>query len=174
MLNRPIPNCGESLTGYLQRLAQANYVSSHELWRWFSLKGKHYPQSSMARVIDFVPGCLLDLKKMSSSLNIETETLLLMTFQDALSKFYPPGTAESQLSSSKILSGVILHTGWFCPECLEEVLFYKLICQVKEIEFALNIKSNSRKEKIFAYLYVIIRDYSPLSPTKQDFQEYSG
>lgn len=133
LINRPQPFPEESLTSYLQRIAQNNYIPPHELWRWFMVEGAHYPQSSIAKVIDYVPGNILDLKKMSCSLDIEIEKIISLTFQVVLKKFYSKYTTDSEFAASRILIGMIDSTRKFCLKCLRDFSYYKLIWQVKEI-----------------------------------------
>ena len=135
LINRPQPFKGESLTGYLQRIAQENYISPHELWRLLMVEGTHYPQSNMAKVLDYVPGNILNLEKMSYYLNVGMERIISLTFQVALMKFYPNETTVSEFASSRILIGLTEPTRKFCPECLKGYPFYRLIWQVKEISY---------------------------------------
>ncbi|MTI80833.1 MAG: TniQ family protein [Firmicutes bacterium] len=127
---------GESLTSYMQRTAKANYITAHELWRFFTPIEKRYPQTSMSWLIDYVPSTLIDLDKMSEYLNLTQDELVRMSFKVVLNKFYPPNSNDRKLSSSRILSGLLeQQSRRYCPECLKDNCIYKLLWQVKEIKY---------------------------------------
>lgn len=118
---------GESLTSYLQRLSKANMLTAHELWRFYLIEGKHYPQTMYSSTLNIVPEGSVDVSRLSKSLGLEVHQLLDMTFRATIIKL------GAEASPTRALSGLIEKRLKFCPCCLEEELFYKLIWQVKEV-----------------------------------------
>ncbi len=140
-LFRPKPYKDECFTSYLSRVAYANNVSSYDIWRLLIKPGAHYPQSLYSSTLDFYPNNMIDIKKLQSMLLSENIELTTLTFSNILSKF---GIEEDKFSSSRMLSGLTNHYRNYCPLCLKEILYYKLIWQVKEITFC-------DKHNIFLY-----------------------
>lgn len=132
LIYRPTPKEGESLSSYMHRVAKSNFISNHELWRSITPEGVHYPQSSMSSGIDVCPINLIDIKKFENMLLNSFQPLELLTFIPVLEKM---GINKSSMSRSRSLSGLISENRRFCPECLKADSYYKLIWQVKEVNF---------------------------------------
>ncbi len=132
---RPIPESGESLTSYFQRVAKANYLSPHELWRSFTDKNLRYPQSTSADLIDYVPSSVLDLGKFAAQLKADVGAIDKLTFKVVLEKLLPLGFSDEDMLSKRILSSLIYKHRKFCPECVKENSYYKLIWQIEEVKY---------------------------------------
>jgi len=132
-LVRPKPFKGEALTSYIQRVADANYITPHELWREIADEGARYPQSSMASLIDYIPSSVFNVNKISQMLEINCDTLETLTFKTVLKKMLPKHLSDKELLTKRVLSDCFSDVRRFCPECLKQEPFYKLIWQVKEI-----------------------------------------
>ena len=129
-LLRPRPFYDECLTSYICRVALENCATPHQLWRLLLHPGAHYPQSSMSAALDIYPNNNFDLKKFESMLLLEENQLDSAIFYSVFKKF---GIEKDNLARSRILSGLINDTRKYCPLCLFENNYYKLIWQVKEI-----------------------------------------
>jgi DNA-binding transcriptional MerR regulator len=127
-----MPEADECLTSYLQRIAKSNYATPHDIWRFLSHEEAHYPQSSMSSQIDISPKNFLDIEKLLTMLITKIGNIEDLTFTTAYRKVGVPVTS---ISHSRILSAILEQSRKFCPECLEENLSYKLIWQVKEVEY---------------------------------------
>ncbi len=80
LLSRSKPLEGESLSSYIHRVAKANFVTAHDLWRLISSAGVHYSQSSMSSNIDIYPINLIDIKKFYNLLLNKYQYLELLSF----------------------------------------------------------------------------------------------
>lgn len=129
-LFRPSPKNNESLTSYIHRVAIKNHVSNHELWRLLAPNTAHYPQASLSNSLDIYPYSFFDLNLYESMLLHKEHRLHTLTFIPLFEKF---GIYIDTIPHSRILSGLIDKYRKYCPACLEEYLYYKLIWQVKEI-----------------------------------------
>lgn len=131
LLFRPKPYNDESFTSYLTRIAYENNVSPNDLWRIIYKPNSHYPQSSFSFTLDFYPNNMITMNKLSDMLLTKEERLHTLTFANILRKFK---IDEEKLSNSRMLSGLTNKHRNYCPLCLKEKSYYKLIWQVKEID----------------------------------------
>lgn len=138
-----MPLNGESLSSYMHRLAKANYISNHELWRHITPEGVHYPQTSMSSNIDVCPVNLMNMNKLENMLMYNSRSLDPLTFIPVLQKM---DMSREEMPASRSLSGLISKYRKFCPECLKTDNYYKLIWQVNELKFCPkhNIKLESK------------------------------
>lgn len=140
------PLAEESLSSYIQRAANSNYASSHDLWRLCSLEGAHYPQATLSSVIDVFPDKSLNIETLSILVGESLDSLRNMTFIPAHNKF---GISNEKVGSSRVLSDMLQKSRCYCPLCIAENHYYKLMWQVKEVSFCKkhNILLQSRCSK---------------------------
>lgn len=161
LLIRPAIEQGECLSSYLQRVSDSNYISSHYLWRHFLKTNSHYPQSSISRLVDVTPSSTIDLSLLSSLLLTSRDALEDLTFMQVFRKF---GVDINDINHSRILSNLIDTNRKFCPECISENPYFKLIWQVTEIKFCekhgleLNTKCSN------------CNNFIPILPNSTDFR----
>ena len=103
-LFRPTPIEEETLTSYLNRIAEENIVLPHQLWRLLLPLGAHYPQASIASSIDHYPDALLNISELERMLLTIKLDLEKITYIPIYNKF---GVDKQKVSHSKILNGVI-------------------------------------------------------------------
>lgn len=132
LLIRSYPTRGESLSSYLQRISKLNYISAHDLWRYIMRKESHYPQSSFSASLDICPNSFIDLDLLASMLKINKDDLEYLTFIPTFKKL---GVSNVRINHSRVLSNTIEEHRKFCPKCIEENRVYKLIWQVKEVQY---------------------------------------
>ncbi len=132
LLIRPKIEQGECLSSYLQRVSNSNFITTHYLWRHVLKPNAHYPQSSISRLIDVTPFSTVDLNLLSSLLLTSCNTLESLTFIYVFRKF---GVDINEINHSRILSNLIDTNRKFCPECISENPYFKLIWQVTEINY---------------------------------------
>lgn len=123
---------GECLSSYLQRVSNSNFISSHYLWRHVLKSNTHYPQSSISRLVDVTPSSTIDLNLLSSLLLNSREVLEDLSFMHVFSMF---GVNINDINHSRILSKLIDTSRKYCPECISENPYFKLIWQVTEINY---------------------------------------
>lgn len=129
-LRSPRSSQKENLTSYISRVAEANYVTPHELWRLLLPPKAHYPQASISRMIDISPGSTFDYIRFGEMLG--KEHLEHLTF---LSVFEKIGIEEVEIPKSQVLGGMLENHRKYCPECLKEKNIYKKVWQVKEVKW---------------------------------------
>jgi hypothetical protein len=126
------PFKGESLSSYLQRLSELNYVTSHDIWRLFLRHSSHYPQSSISAALDICPDSFFELGKLGQLIDLPEYSLKHLTFIPVFKKF---GIMETTIHHSRVLSNMIENNRKFCPKCIEVNSSYKIIWQVKEVNY---------------------------------------
>lgn len=131
-LVRTNPHLGESFSSYLQRVSKLNYINPHDIWRLFIREDTHYPQSSFSAALDICPENIIELDEFASALNLKRFQLENLTFAPVFQKF---GIPLESIHSSRILSNITENYRRYCPKCLEESPYYKLVWQIAEIKF---------------------------------------
>jgi DNA-directed RNA polymerase subunit RPC12/RpoP len=129
-LSRPRPIEGECLTSYIQRVADTNFVTSNDIWRLFRTGNAHYPQVSVSYLLDISPELIFDIRRFEKMLLINEYQLDSLTFKNIINKF---STIDISGPKMNILNRFYNKYRKFCPLCLNEALYYKLIWQVQEI-----------------------------------------
>lgn len=128
---RPKPKDGESITGYFLRVAHLNAIDAIGILKLLNV-GYRQILKMQANQLDIMPDRSFDLELMCKLLNLEISQIYLMTFRSAVKKFV--GSIESIEEYPFVLYGLTdAKNRRFCPMCLHEQGFYKLIWQVKEI-----------------------------------------
>ncbi len=135
LLTRLVPENGESPTSYIQRISKANCLFPHDLWRSVLDKKARYPQSNMATLIDYVPAAVLNINDLARISGVPKDSLKKLTFGPAIKKFLPSNVGDEVLLSTRVSSGLIGQSRKYCPLCLTEAPYYRLIWQIKEINF---------------------------------------
>ncbi len=129
------PYEGESLFSLAIRAAKANGLTVCELLNMNRSWSKHYFQSNEFHCIDFIPTSL-DLDSFEKTLSINKEELVSHTFNNLLSTF----SHNSKLGSSRFISGMIRNGLFFCPQCLAQRPFLKLIWRLECTDFCTDHK----------------------------------
>ncbi len=123
---------GEGLSSFIHRISKLNYVSPNDIWRLLRREATHYPQSSISSIMDIYPECFIKLDKLSSMLDLDKNSLERLTFMPVYQKL---GIPKSAIPHSRILSTLIGNYRKFCPVCIQENVYYKLLWQVQEVNF---------------------------------------
>jgi hypothetical protein len=134
LLFRPRPIENESLSSYIQRIAVANITSPNSIFKLFLQENKKlYPKISYSCLLDIYPASTLNVKLFENMLKIERNEFKKMSFLPVFRNF---SIEESKMPRSRprsrLLSGMIEIHRKYCPKCLSEHNYYKLIWQVKE------------------------------------------
>ncbi|WP_282155957.1 TniQ family protein [Cytobacillus gottheilii] len=156
---RPKPQINESLSSFLLRVCKENNVEFLDMFRFL------YRDDSSTRFrinkihfIDVFPKQIIKYKELSQLTNLSKKEINKMTFTPVISKFLGPSNSkEEMLYMSMLLRQIDGTNRWFCPECIKENGYHKLIWQVEEIEICNihNIKlHNSCKFCNNKHLYV--------------------
>ncbi|MFY3790351.1 TniQ family protein [Ureibacillus sp. MALMAid1270] len=126
---RPKLKAGESLLGYLIRVADENKISILELWQLINNPNGYKVDRNFSYKFDLFPSDIVHLNKLERLLNIGVVELKRHSFEPIVSLFYP-GSAGKRVFGKEIEK----RHRRFCSKCLEEEGVYQLSWQVKEIE----------------------------------------
>lgn len=128
---RPVPKSGESLSGFLVRVAHKNLINYRQLFKLISTGNPVYARDK-AHHLDILPERIIDLSLLSELVNAMTQTLYTMTFHPVYTKFLDEvDSTEKYRSVMQVSTDKRIRR--FCTECLREEGVYKLIWQIKEI-----------------------------------------
>lgn len=133
----PIPWDDESLTSYIQRISNANYLKPYEIWRSLVPPGKRYPRLGMEPLMEYSPASVIDMDNLARLLNLDVQILKNLTFYTVLTKIYNSEVDEGLLMRNGFFSRYVTYHRRFCPICLREKNYYKRIWQVKEIKICI-------------------------------------
>lgn len=136
-LKRPISFAGESLTSLILRTAELNHTRPHVIWRHALPPRAHYPQSQISSLINCVPDSIFDTSVFSRLVGLDREQLENLTFTPVIRKFFRNETPIEDMSSQRVTSGLIIKSLRYCPLCLNEKPYYRLIWQVQELNVCL-------------------------------------
>lgn len=126
-------NSGESLTTYLLRASQRNLVSILDIYN--IVKNGTVLKKFNVRFfqLDIYPNKLVNIEKLSALLGVSVSQIEKMTLTSVFNKYIEEESIQP--SSYKLLLSLINNkTRRFCPVCLNENKYFKLIWQVKELE----------------------------------------
>jgi hypothetical protein len=87
----------------------------------------------MSSTINITPSSLIDLNKLSYLTGLNLSTLENLTFISALRKWYGKEASLEGMTSQRILNNTLNNSLVFCPLCLNEAQYFRLIWQVKAI-----------------------------------------
>lgn len=126
---RPKPLSGESFWSYTLRLAEQNGVSVLTILNAIKNWKQKYVQRADFGLLDVSPGSIVDIEKFSGLTGHTVQELLHTTFHPLLTRF---GVNED-FQRSRFMSGLILDTYRFCPQCLEETKYYRLLWKMSPV-----------------------------------------
>ncbi|MFJ7993855.1 TniQ family protein [Peribacillus frigoritolerans] len=130
---RPKIKSGESLTSFLLRVCIDNSVTIKELFNEIKTSYKQ-PDLRNAHQIDFNPLNTIDVKLLVSLTDLDVNCLNLCTFNGLISHFISCDETRRLNNSSTLIKDLFtVKKRNFCPGCLQENIYYKLIWQVKDI-----------------------------------------
>ncbi len=135
-LFRPKPFDCETLSSYIQRVSIRNLISPDDIWRTFTKKKYTNNQNCISIKLDVNPNSVFDLSSFENSLMLENGTLKkmsLFSLIDAKINF----NLESTSNTYSFVRNFFVTHRRYCPMCLNERQAYKLIWQIKGIDFCM-------------------------------------
>lgn len=124
----------ESLSSFLYRLSIANGIPFLQLWNFFkSNYTAHYAQWNDINLLDFAPVNTIDLSRLAQSLNINVNQLNNCSFINVLKLL----GGEKEVERTRFLSGVLRDVLYYCPNCLKEKTYNRLLWKIKDINSCL-------------------------------------
>jgi hypothetical protein len=133
---RPKPQKGESLSSFLLRSSKDNGEDLFNIFKFlFREETSTRFRTNRVHFIDILPSQIIKCKELSQLINLSIDEINKMTFTPVISKFVDSSNLEEEmLYMSMILRQIDGTNRWFCPECLNEKGYYKLIWQVHDIK----------------------------------------
>lgn len=165
---KPFP--GESITSYLFRLKDGNGAAGLRIFNLFTSRNKHI-QSTDLLTLDIFPKSFIDVDKLSIATGCSNDLLLKTTFFPVLKTF----RVDDEIEHSRFISGMLSNEYRFCPYCLKEKSYYRLLWRIADISICADhgckllnscgacgkhiLLSNMYKTHLFEYLCPFCNSY---------------
>ncbi|ERK32414.1 TniQ family protein [Clostridium intestinale] len=120
----------ESLTSYFIRISNDNGLNTINLLNSVRKIENEYLQLSEINIIDKVAFKHININGLEKLLGFKVDLLLKNTFYRFIERFGD----GSEVERSRFISGSIRNEFSFCPKCLKEKMYYKLIWKISEIK----------------------------------------
>lgn len=120
---------GESCWSYLIRLADQNGIPVLAMLNSIKTWEQKYIQRADFGLLDITPGSALNMEQLSRLTRQSVEELLSSTFTPLLRIF----GASEEVQRARFLSGMLLDTYRFCPHCLEEAPYFRLLWKMAPV-----------------------------------------
>ncbi|QIC07173.1 TniQ family protein [Brevibacillus sp. 7WMA2] len=121
---------GESLSSYLRRISKANGISFLSFWNYLKTEQNHYAQYDEITLLDFCPLNIINIEKLSNTIRREPNELLSLTLYNLLQLF----AVGTEIERSRFTSGMLRETLYFCPACLKNKPYHRLLWRIKGID----------------------------------------
>lgn len=126
---RPTHLPGESFWSYLRRLANQNGIPFLTMLNRIKVWQQKSVQRADFSLLDITPGSVLNMEQLSVLTGHSVEKLLNATFAPLLRTF----GASQEVQRARFVSGMILDTFRFCPLCLEEAIYFRLLWKLAPV-----------------------------------------
>lgn len=123
------PFCEESLYSFILRFANGNGISFLKFWNAVKKPGSHFVEMGDVGVLNFAPINVIDPLKMASLTGLDVEDIFKMSFYYAIKKF----CGNSKVERARFFSGMLRNKLYYCPNCLREDLYHRLLWGIKGI-----------------------------------------
>jgi hypothetical protein len=133
---RPKPQNDESLSSFLLRISKGNGEDFFDIFKFlFREETSVRFRTNRVHFIDVFPNQTIKCKELSRLSDISNKEINKMTFTPVILKYSESSNSEENtFYMSMILRQIDGTNRWFCPHCLKEKGYYKLIWQVHDIE----------------------------------------
>ncbi|NMM62236.1 TniQ family protein [Clostridium sp. P21] len=120
----------ESISSYIFRVSKENGLSYLAFWNMIKSSTKDYAQFSEINILDIAPLGHIDRDSYEERTGYSSESLINNSFYKVLEKFCKNGEVER----SRLISGIFDYEFRYCPLCLKEKAYNRLIWRVKGIK----------------------------------------
>ena len=124
------PFLGESLFSFMLRFSKQNGISFLNLWKNIEKQGSHFIQVNDIGVLNYVPINIIDPTMIAKVCGLEVNEIYKMSFYYLLKKF----CGERKVERSRFMSGLLGKEYYYCPLCLKEKPYHRLLWAVNEIK----------------------------------------
>jgi hypothetical protein len=112
------------------RFSKKNGIDFLAFWNMMKKTKKKYAQMSFAYLLNYTPLNVLDYSKFAFATGIKEEEVFRMTLYHVLKKF----SINDNLDRSRFLFGMLRNEiFYYCPECLKEKPYHRLIWEIEDI-----------------------------------------
>ncbi|MEH7301905.1 TniQ family protein [Neobacillus drentensis] len=130
---RKKPKKGESLYSYFLRLSNGNGVAVLSLLNALKREGRHCITKNDINLLCFSPYQVIDINSLKRVTKATKEEIEKCSFSFLLSHF----CSEGNLGNLRVISGYIRSTLYYCPKCLRDNKYLKLLWKIKNIDVCL-------------------------------------
>lgn len=120
----------ESISSYIFRVSKENGLSFLAFLNMIKSSSKYYAQFSEINILDIVPLGHIDTDSYKEMTGDTSESLINNTFYKILEKF----CKSIKVERSRFFTGIFDYEFRYCPLCLKERTYNKLIWRVKDIK----------------------------------------
>ncbi|WP_157663852.1 TniQ family protein [Sutcliffiella horikoshii] len=134
---RPKIKNGESLTSYLIRISTINKVDFIDTFKKFYRNEKYVGVlKKRIHLIDVMPNEVIDIKELGRAIGKEYDEINKYTFEPTIKLFSDDPNIQRKYYFFFMMLKLVENTNRkFCPICLHQEKYHKLIWKVKEINF---------------------------------------
>ncbi|GED34123.1 TniQ family protein [Brevibacillus centrosporus] len=124
------PFDGESLSSFLRRISKANGMNFLSFWNNLKTERNHYAQNDDVTLLDFCPLNVINIEKLSKGIRMDPGELLSLTLYNLLQSF----VVGTEIERARFTSGMLRDTLHFCPDCLKDKPYHRLLWRIKGID----------------------------------------
>ena len=133
-LFRTTPSKYESISSYIQKVAENNFITPIDIWRVFSKKTNSYQQTCISVKLDVNPSEVFDVQKFEQSLFLNNGTIESMSLLSKINDKIPL-SQQNRSNCTTLLNNFFITSRRYCPICLREKDEYKLMWQIKGVNY---------------------------------------
>lgn len=148
------PYTGESLYSFMLRFAEENGISILKLWNMIKKTRSHLVQLADAGVLNFVPINMIEPLKMAYMTGLAVEDIFGMSFYYLLKKF----CGNSKIERSRFISEILRDTFNYCPKCLHESPYHRLLWSVKNVNICIKHRNPLINRCLHCNQEIMIKD----------------
>ncbi|MEK5034932.1 TniQ family protein [Paenibacillus sp. FSL R7-0302] len=128
------PKSEESLTSFIFRMTDLNGCEAEDVWREISYSNAESKSHMKLSRFDY-DLYIVDHEMLAHLLSISSEDMGKMTSRNLYSKFFIDPLQDFEIAATMLRDIFQTHVRKICPLCVKEHNIFKLIWQIKELDF---------------------------------------
>jgi predicted RNA-binding Zn-ribbon protein involved in translation (DUF1610 family) len=165
---RPYPD--EAISSYMFRLAKANGMSIFSLWKLVREKRTHYVQRADISIIDSAPVNVISAEKLARVALIDVDTVFQGSMYYVIDKFI----LGDRFERARFLSGMVRENVVYCPICLNEHPYNRLLWRINGIDICLKHKVQLVKKCQVCNRVIKYKDFSIMDECPYCHEKFSS
>jgi uncharacterized Zn finger protein (UPF0148 family) len=133
-LFRTTPSKYETISSYIQKVAESNFIMPSDIWRVFSKKVYRYQQNCISVKLDVNPSEVFDVQKFEQALFLDNGAIESMSLLSKINDKLPL-SQRNRLNCTTLLNKFFITSRRYCPICLRGKDEYKLIWQIQGVNY---------------------------------------